>query len=334
MALLPLPPLVEETAPLMFVKVPPPVPVILTTTVQLEATAIEPSFSEIEAPPAVAVAVPPQESDSPFGVATTSPAGSASANATPDSATVLADGLVSVKVSVLVPAGAIDAGLNAAAIDGGATTVRVAKVALPKIPPAEETRVLWLVRKPAAVPVTSTATAQLESAAIEPPENDIPAPPVVKVTVPPQELVTLEAGDAVAKVTWKFTPVRATVLAAGLVSVKVSVLVPFSGIDAGLNTAEIEGPSTVAYAGPTETSAAAIVAAATTATRIGTPTPRIIATPLPTGCFRLVQADRGLGVRHSPAATPIARQMAVTRSNWTVILTPWPSWCQEACRPP
>src|SRR5438874_2050775 len=76
--------------------------------------------------PATAVAVPLQVFDNPFGVATTSPVGKVSVNATPVSATVLAAGFVIVKVSVVVPFSGMLVGLNALAITGGATTVRTA----------------------------------------------------------------------------------------------------------------------------------------------------------------------------------------------------------------
>ena len=97
------------------------VPVTFTTTVQFVLTMLPP-LSVMLLDPATAVAVPPQVFDSPFGVETTRPAGSVSVKATPVSATVFADGLVMVKVSVDVPFTAIVVGLNALAIDGGATT--------------------------------------------------------------------------------------------------------------------------------------------------------------------------------------------------------------------
>jgi hypothetical protein len=101
LAVLPVPPLIEETVALLL-QSPAVVPVALTTTWQLELAAIDPPLSEIEPDPAVAVAVPPQVLLSPFGVATTNPDGSVSVNATPDSATVFADGLVIVNVNDVV----------------------------------------------------------------------------------------------------------------------------------------------------------------------------------------------------------------------------------------
>jgi hypothetical protein len=103
LAVLPVPPLSEETVALL-PDSPAVVPVTLTTTSQLELAAIDPPLSEIEPDPAVAVAPsPPHVLPSPFGVATTNPDGSVSMNATPDSATVFADGLVIVNVNDVVP---------------------------------------------------------------------------------------------------------------------------------------------------------------------------------------------------------------------------------------
>src|SRR5258708_27483965 len=105
-------------------------------------------------PPATAVAVPPQVLVSPLGVATTSPAGRLSVNATPASATALAGGLVMVKVSEVVPFSGIPDAPNALTIDGGATTSILAD-AVPPVPPSVDVTgpaTLFLV--PAVVPVT------------------------------------------------------------------------------------------------------------------------------------------------------------------------------------
>jgi hypothetical protein len=87
--------------------------------------------------PAVAVAVPPQVLLSPLGVATTRLAGKVSVNPTPVSATVLADGLVMVMVSALVPFTTMLPGVNALTVVGGLATVRVAVAAAP-LPPSVE----------------------------------------------------------------------------------------------------------------------------------------------------------------------------------------------------
>src|SRR5579859_274414 len=137
LAVFPVPPLVELTAPLVLVYWPDAVPVIFTTTVQEVLTAMLPPVRLMLVDPATAVAVPPQVLERPFGVETTRPVGSVSLNATPASATALAAGLVMVNVSDVVPFSGIVVGLNALAIEGGATTLMLAE-AVPPVPPSVE----------------------------------------------------------------------------------------------------------------------------------------------------------------------------------------------------
>jgi hypothetical protein len=82
---------------------------------------------------AVVVSVPPQTVEIEF--ATVKPVGSVSVNATPDNATELAVGFVIVNVKDVVALRLIVEGLNALAIDGGATTVTLAE-AVPPLPPS------------------------------------------------------------------------------------------------------------------------------------------------------------------------------------------------------
>ena len=96
LAVFPVPPFVEVTEA-ESLNTPTIVPVTLTTTVQFEPAGRVPPVSAMEVDPAVAVVVPPQVEVSPFGVATTSPAGSVSLNASPVNPT--APGLLTVKVS-------------------------------------------------------------------------------------------------------------------------------------------------------------------------------------------------------------------------------------------
>jgi len=87
--------------------------------------------------PAVAVTVPlPQAPVSPFGVATTTPAGRLSVNAMPLSALAVF-GLVMVKLSVLLVFNATLVGLKLLLMVGGATTVRLAFAVFP-VPPSVE----------------------------------------------------------------------------------------------------------------------------------------------------------------------------------------------------
>lgn len=81
--------------------------------------------------PAVAVRVPPHVLVAPLGLATTTLAGNVSVNATPLAATGLAAGLISVKVSVETPVGAINTGLKALLMAGG----RITKMLAEAVPP-------------------------------------------------------------------------------------------------------------------------------------------------------------------------------------------------------
>jgi hypothetical protein len=85
-AVLPVPPLVELTGPVVLVKTPAVVGLTLTVIRHDALAAIDPPVRVTVPLPAVAVAVPPQLLLSPFGIATGRPAGSASVNATPVSA--------------------------------------------------------------------------------------------------------------------------------------------------------------------------------------------------------------------------------------------------------
>jgi hypothetical protein len=159
-AVFPVPPFVEETAPVVFTKLPDAVPVTFTVNVQVLLTATVPPVSDTLPDPATAVATPPQVLVSPFGVATTIPAGNVSVKATPVSATAFAAGFVIVNVSEVVPLSGIFAAPNALAIVGGVTTLTLAD-AVPPVPPSVDVTfpvVLFFV--PAVVPVTLTAKVQ------------------------------------------------------------------------------------------------------------------------------------------------------------------------------
>src|SRR5678815_2865347 len=89
-------------------------------------------------------------------LATVSPVGRVSVNATPVRATVLAAGLVMVNVSDVVAFSAMLDGLKTLAIEGGATTLMLAE-AVPPVPPSVEvTLPVVLFCVPAAMPVTFT----------------------------------------------------------------------------------------------------------------------------------------------------------------------------------
>src|SRR5689334_7525116 len=178
-AVLPVPPFVDETAPEVLVYCPDTLEVTFTATVQELFTATLPPVRLMLVPPDVADADPPQLLVSPFGVATTNPVGSVSLNATPLSGTVFAAGFMIVNVSVLVPFTAIVVGLNAFAIDGGATTVNVSVAVFPVPPLVEDTAPDVLVKAPAVPPVTFTANVQELFTAMLPPVRLMLVPPDV-----------------------------------------------------------------------------------------------------------------------------------------------------------
>lgn len=246
-AVLPVPPFVELTAPLVLVYWPDAVPVTFTTRVQLVLTAMLPPVREMLVEPATAVAVPPQVFERPFGVETTSPVGNVSVNATPVSATVFAAGLVMVKVSAVVPFNGIVVGLKALAIDGGATTLMLAE-AVPPVPPSVEvTLPVVLFCSPAAMPVTFTENVQEPLAAIVPPLRLITFVPAVAVIVPPPQVPVRPLGVEITKpagsVSLKPTPVSVVVVF-GLLMVKLSEVEPFSGMLAAPNALMMTGGAT------------------------------------------------------------------------------------------
>jgi hypothetical protein len=158
-AVLPVPPLVELTLPVVLVYCPEAAPVTFTTTVQEVFTAMLPPVRLMLVLPATAVAVPLQEFDSPFGVETTSPVGRVSVKATPVKASTFAAGFVMVNVSEVVAFNAIVEGLNTLAIDGGASTWIVAVLLVVPVPPSVEVITLVvLTALPAAMPFTVTVS--------------------------------------------------------------------------------------------------------------------------------------------------------------------------------
>src|SRR6266852_5670148 len=165
----PVPPLVELTAPVVLFFTPVVVPVTFTTSVQFVFTPTVPPVREIEPLLAAAVTDPPQPFTTPGVLATVSPEGNVSLNATPVSDTMLAAGFVMVKVTVVVWFKPMPAAPNALAMVGGATTVRVAVLLTVPVPPSmEPTAVVALALLPAVVPVTSTINVQDKPAPIAP----------------------------------------------------------------------------------------------------------------------------------------------------------------------
>src|SRR5579883_2786792 len=202
--------------------------------------------------PATAVTVPVQVLATPLGVATTTFVGSVSVKATPVSATEFAEGLVRVSVRVETLPGAIDAGLNALAIEGGATTAieAVAAEPVPAFVVVTELVVLFFV--PADVPVTFTEKEQLVLAASVAPDTLTLPEPAVAIIVPAPQLPVRPFGVAttspLGRVSVNAMPVTAEV-EFGFARLKVSDVVPFSGMLAAPNTLLIVGgPITVRVA--------------------------------------------------------------------------------------
>jgi len=169
--------------------IPAAMPRTLTDIVQLLLAETVPPDRDIEEPPAVAVVVPPQVLVSPLGVATASPEGSVSVNATLVSP--LASGFVMVNVRV-VELPTMMLGWPNAFENVGAVTLRTSMlaVAAPAVGSFEvrvEVVLFWV---PAVMPRTFTLMVQLLLAETVPPDRDIEEPPAVAVVVPPQVLVS------------------------------------------------------------------------------------------------------------------------------------------------
>src|SRR5579864_1824194 len=123
--------------PVVFSSGPAEVAVTLTENVQAPPVAIVPAVKlMLEEPGAAEIPPLPHTPERPLGVDTTSPAGSGSVNATPDSA-IAALGLVMVKRSDVEPARPMEAAPKALEMEGGVATVTVA-VAIPPVPPFAE----------------------------------------------------------------------------------------------------------------------------------------------------------------------------------------------------
>lgn len=191
--------------------------------------------------PAVAVSVPPQELAAALGVATTTFAGSVSVNATPLAATGLAAGLVSVKLSVETPVGAINTGLKALLIVGG----RITKMLADAVPPVTG-------GKKVPLPLSKIAVTALVVLSLLPPlmavtltENE-----QLLLAVKVKEFIVMVLLPGVAEMAAEQVPVKplgeattkplgkgslnevlsSSVLALGLLRLKVKTVVPPTGI--------------------------------------------------------------------------------------------------------
>ena len=241
LVVLPGPPSREVTWVVLFFT-PAVVPCTFTERTQKEFDASVAPDRLTEPDPATAVAVPPQELLNAFGVATTSPDGRVSVNATPVKLGPLF-GLVTMNVSEVVPpSGMLDVP-NDLLIVGGPATTNWATAALPVPPLVDVTLLVTLGRLPACVAVTLTVTVQVLPRATVPPVKLAFPDPAVAVTLPPQVLIkpfgvdtTIPGGIE----SMNATPVSASP-GLGLVIVIVSAEVPFNEMDDGLNALAMDG---------------------------------------------------------------------------------------------
>src|SRR5262249_45538374 len=135
-------------------------------------------------------------------------------------------------------------GVNALAVDGGATTAMLAE-AVPPVPPSVDvTAPVVLFCCPAAVPVTFTLNVQEAVTARLAPDRLITLVFCVAVIVPPPQVPVRPFGVEIikpaGKVSLKATPVSVVVVF-GLVRVKLSDVVPFNGMLAAPNALAIVG---------------------------------------------------------------------------------------------
>lgn len=194
-AVKPVPPLSEVMCDVVLFFVPADVPVTSTTKVHELRTAMVPPVKLMVLEPAAAVMTPVQEPPKPFGVATISPGGKLSVNATPVRATVVL-GFPMVNVKLVMPLlSGIEMAPKAFWIVGGATTVILAEAVFPGPPFAEFTIEVVLFCVPGMVPVTGSERTQLA-----PPATVAPVKLTlftVTVAVPPQAAKT--PGEAIAR---------------------------------------------------------------------------------------------------------------------------------------
>src|SRR5882672_8132455 len=147
-----------------------------------------------------------------------------------------------VKVSDVEPFNGMLAAPNALMMTGGATTVIEALEVLP-VPPSVEVTWTLLFFTPAVVPVTFTETVHDALEASVPAERLMLPDPATAVAVPPQVLFNalgVATTRPEGRVSVKAMPLSVRVVF-GLVMVKVSDVVPFSGMLAAPKTLVIVG---------------------------------------------------------------------------------------------
>src|SRR5262249_28828791 len=225
------PPSVELTVTLL-VLAPCVVPCTFNDTAQEALDANVPPERLTELEPAVAVGVPPQVLLR-FGVeATSTPAGRLSVKLSPFSVTLLF-GFVILMVSKLVPFNGIFVGANVLVTVAGEATIKVAVLLVVPVPPfVELTAPVVFVTVPDCVPVTFTVSVQvLPGVAMLPPDRLMLVELAAAVGEPPQVLTipgVFATCNPFVSVSPNAIPFSAVEFTAGLVIVKVTVVVPLS----------------------------------------------------------------------------------------------------------
>jgi len=186
----PVPPLVALTLPVVLLYVPSAVGVTFTETVQLLLALTDPPLTLIEVDAAVAPLTDSPQGFTRLGVlATCRFAGNVSLTASPVRAAVLPAGLVMVSVRVEGVLIGTLAGENAFVIVGGFSTFNVADAVVPVPPFAELTFPVVLFAAPTVESVTLTVMLQLLPVLMDPPLKLSAVSPGFGEKLPPQELV-------------------------------------------------------------------------------------------------------------------------------------------------
>jgi hypothetical protein len=252
-AVLPLAAFADVTAPVVLTRFPPAVAVTLTINVhEALAATVPPERLTLFEPAAAVMVPPPHEPVSPLGVATTSPAGNVSVNATPVSAAVLPAGLVMVKLKVVVAFRPICDAPNDLLIEGGSITAMLAEALAPLPPSLEVTELVVLFCAPVAVLVTFTLKVHEELPVKLAPLSVMLLPPALAAMLPPPQPPVRPLGvdtkrpDGNESV--KPMPVKVPA-AFGFETVKLRVVVAFNAMEVAPNVmVRVGGPTTFTVA--------------------------------------------------------------------------------------
>ena len=239
-----MPPFVELTVPVVLGYVPEEAEVTLTEMAQPLPVAIVPPLSVRLVSPGFGENVPPHVFVAFVGEATWRLAGNGSVTAKPVCAWVLNTGLPNVKVRVEAALTAMLVGLKTLEIVGGSTTVKFAEAVLlvPLLVVVTVPVVFVFGFVPAEVAVMVAETAQFPEAGIVPPVKLMEVAFAVAVNVPPQVLVAFGVPATVmpvGNVSVTAAPVAGSVF--GLVRVRVTVVVPPTGMLVAVKALEIVG---------------------------------------------------------------------------------------------